>query len=120
MLEARARPAAVAVELQSGLETREVRPSGAVAWTVRDSDVFPSPVPPKLQILLTGCLPCPDSMHKTRLLPFKLCSSARIPLLKKQVALPFPAFLQLKADSAPWRALCSPFLCGPSAPPSLS
>lgn len=55
-------------------------------------------------------------MRKTRLLPFKLCS-ARIPLLKKQVALPFPEFLQLKTDSAPWRAFCSsPFLCGPSTP----
>lgn len=43
LLEAWARPAAVAVELQSGLETREVRPSG---WCGLDcyetSDVFPS------------------------------------------------------------------------------
>ena len=79
------------------------------------------PISPKLHMLLTGCLPCPDSMYKTKLLPFKLCSSACIPPPEKKIALPFPEFFKLKINSDPWSVLLQqllPLRC-PSALPSL-
>lgn len=41
-------------------------------------------ISPKLQILITSCLPCPDFIiFKTKILSFRICSSASIPYPEK-------------------------------------